>query len=114
MAIFDAKKRTARRAARRDYLRGIWESYQRGRSSRVASRQAGKSTRVQSRQWGKAMKKGGGTQDKNFLDLLGGSSNGGVSTTSPSILDSPYFWPVVLVGFGALVLRGGDKKKRKR
>jgi len=114
MAIFG--NAAARRAARRDYLRDIWESFQEGRSARTQSRQWGRTTR-------KGMKQKGKT-DRRALKELGGvppifqSPNGTQSTVGPlngtgNFLDSPMFWPALLVGFGALFFFKGNKDKRR-
>lgn len=102
-----------RRAARRDYVRDLFETYQTGRTSRVEARQGGRTARTQSRQWGRtdrrAIKQGAGMGGVGAA--LGGFDLAGFSDPrqqSTSIMDSVYFWPVL--GIGAFLLLRRRKK----
>lgn len=113
MALFDKD----RRAARRDYARDLWETFQTGRTQRVQARQGGRTARVQSRQWGRTDRRA--IKQSSGMPSLGSMASGAVSgfelgsfsdprQQSGSIIDSVYFWPVV--GIGAFLLLRRRKK----
>ena len=110
MALFDKD----RRAARRDYARDLWETYQTGRTQRVQARQGERTARVQSRQWGrtdrKALKQSSGMASLGSMAGAAGFDMGSFDPRqqSGSIMDSVYFWPVV--GIGAFLLLRRRKK----
>ena len=111
MPLFDKD----RRAARRDYARDLWETYQTGRTQRVQARQGERTARVQSRQWGrtdrKALKQSSGMASLGSMAGAAGFDLGSFSDPrqqSGSIMDSVYFWPVL--GIGAFLLLRRRKK----